>query len=188
MPFIRRQRSSRRRARGGPRRKTDWIQARFLFSEDPISSGTAFFFDVTDLTDLEDHNDQMTVVRIVGDLLWQQPLLSMNSATVLRWGIMRTPEDEGTGIIMDMSPINSSDLDYEDWLTLGTEYFNSEGTNGSAGVGEIVIRKTPVDLRVMRKLEGLQKIVIAAQIESIFNGPVEDIILSMHLRVLVKLV
>jgi len=175
------------RSRSGAKRLTDWISgSQGPDPENPIGA-TPVQFVVINTQDLDDHDDRFTVVRIVGEVYFRCRIPAIDFWQTISWGIYKTTSNTA-GTIIALSPSSLTDEDSEDWMFLRTvPLINHSGAQGIGAVTSNNYASAHFDIRVQRKLEGLQQIVLAAVVSANFAGAVEPVVIVQHLRSLVKL-
>jgi len=184
----------RRMGRRGPRRKTDWIPCITGTSPtNPVTDNVATtIFDAwIDTFDMTAHTEQLTVVRMVGEVYFgfqrAQEILPVG-AILVSWGFyVSALDDSGATIVLD--PGSDASSDSEDWMfrrtvevvpfspaTLGAAVFNSWDS-------------AHFDTRVMRKMEGRKTLNFIAKIDFV-QGVVTPVTCEMYgnVRALVKCV
>jgi len=130
-------RSSRRRARGGPRRQTDWV----AFHLDDISGliispAMPQGYALIDGSDMSEKDGKLTVERVVGDVIIFDPKDGAGTQThseLLRYyyGIKVYELDQNSNIV-GLDPDNANDMEAQ-WLTLGHGLWSAESMT-TAGV------------------------------------------------------
>lgn len=192
----------RRRARrmGGrssrPRRQTDWIVSAEGFVLDPNPQfGATTLITLIDSIDLDAHNDQLTVVRIVGELHFWDLEPSRPEADPWNWrgfaGIYKTEADQA-GAVIELAPDDGIDADSEAWLWRHSFISHPDGITISAdgaGVNSLIHGRysTHIDLRVMRKMGGREHLVLAFRLFNPGTGSGPGYNALLQLRTLVKL-
>lgn len=165
------------------RRLTDWISGSQGFDEENSVLIGPQFFTIINLADLEQHNDRMTVCRMVGQIYFRQRKSAANDFSVICWGIYHGQSD-GAGSVFPLSPSSLQDADSENWLFRRTVAL----VDNSAAVGSDMLNSyesAAFDTRVMRKLEGLEQLVLAVQID--FTTSPSPAFVGVWMRSLVKL-
>lgn len=194
---MRRLRGARRR-RSGPRRETDWIvSAQGLISDPLWTTVDNNLLSLINSEDLDAHNDQFTVVRIVGEIcMWSGETSRHDAAAppIARgyWGIYKT-EADATGATIELLADDGIDADSEAWMwrnhwiePSSFQAVSPDNANAITSTGWNWYHREHIDLRVMRKLGGREHLVFASRIfDNTSTGVIQA---SFQLRTLVKLV
>lgn len=193
---MRRLRGPRRR-RFGPKRETDWIVSAQGLVNDPLwDTGTNNLLSLINSQDLDDHNDQFTVVRIVGEIaMWsaETSRVDANAPPIARgyWGIYKA-EADSAGATIELLADDGVDADSEAWMwrnhwiePSSFQSFSPDTANAITSTGWDWYHSMHIDLRVMRKMGGREHLVFASRIFS--NQASVQIQASFQLRTLVKL-
>jgi len=192
----------RRRARrlggrsGRKRRQTDWIvSAEGLVLDPSPAFGDTVLIDLINDIDLDDHDDQLTVVRIVGELhFWD--IGENRCDTAINWrgfaGIYKT-ESDATGAVIELAPDDGIDGDSEAWMWRHSFIAFPQGLSISPDLGNSASSlwkgrySTHIDLRVMRKMGGREHLVLAFRLFTDGSGSEAGYNALLQLRTLVKL-
>jgi len=169
------------------KRETEWISGGNGFDLENTVGAVTQFFEIINLVDVLQHQDHLTLVRIVGEVYFATRTIATNVATAVSWGLFKAQCDN-TGAFIGLDPANELDDDSEDWIHKKT-VFLSEGQGGTP-VGAIFTNdyhSAHVDIRVMRKLQGLDQLLFAVGTNGTFGSTNDSIFLGVFLRCLVKL-
>lgn len=162
-------------------------------------------FSLIDTSDIQDKEDALTVVRVVGDLPMFASIrgvLADNSfllrTITVREGIYVSTVDPN-GVAIDMDPRTAGDMESDCWLYLRTRTFKfaAVGVTGShvcmwqSGADYSQQQNDHLDLRVKRKLKRGQELIYTAggffeEVDVAQAGVVNAVVFSGHLRCYVK--
>jgi len=170
------------RRRGGRRAriakgKKDWVVGPWAVDRDqPVGQTGTQFYTLIDGAELEEKDDRLTVLRIVGDL-WTIPTdttTNMALGGALYWHGIKVFETDNTGAILPQFPLDTVDADAK-WMYLRVGY--TVWVNDSFGGGARVLARTPaasthmygnsgwgadhIDIQVKRRLEGNEVLLLA---------------------------
>lgn len=192
-----------RRMRGRssrPRRQTDWIVSAQGFVVDPLPTyGATQLLSLIDNGDLDAHNDQLTVVRIVGEIHFRSREWTRVDGNIPVWrghaGIYKTDTDSA-GAIFELIPDDGIDADSESWLWRNSFISHNGGSlisGPGAAAGDPMTTSfihhswsMHIDVRVMRKMGGRELLALAYLLHDENSiGTTYDA--SFQLRTLVKL-
>lgn len=197
-----RRRARRMGARSGrKRRQTDWIVSAQGPLTDPAPTfGTTTLLTLIDSADLDAHDDQLTVVRIVGELHFRNREWERVDGNPFVWrgfaGIYKT-EADAVGAVIELAPDDGIDADSEAWLWRNS-FVSDQNVGLISGPGAAAgdpmttsfalhAHSIHIDLRVMRKMGGREHLVLAFRIFD-ENAILPEYDAAFQLRTLVKLV
>jgi len=197
----------RRRARrmgfrsGRKRRQTDWIVSAQGSVVDPSPQfGTTTLITLIDNADLDAHQDQLTVVRIVGEIHFRDTEWTRVDGNPIVWrgfaGIYKA-ETDAAGAVFELQPDDGIDADSEAWLWRHSFISHPTGqmiSGPGAAAGDPMTTSfvwnaysKHIDLRVMRKMGGRELLVLAFRLFDA-NAQSASYGAELQLRTLVKLV
>lgn len=180
-----------RRGRINLKRKTDWIASATGRASETFSENFVDLVAIIDLQDLENHQDTLTVERMVGEyaLFCAEPTPDY-SAHVYMGIAIRQCDD--TGAVIPINPESNVDADSEDWMWRRHYILHNNGTfDATPGL----FRGCPVastweeahfDIHVRRKMEGRDQLVLFTFYE-VLTGAGTNLLQSFNFRTLVKL-
>jgi len=186
---MRRRPTSRRRR--GPRRLTDWIPCHQGLTADNVTTDplTSTLESWITLTDMDEHVDRMTVVRLVGHVGFVGRFSESGNgpgAAFISWGVYKAQSDDA-GAVITMDASDLTDAQSEDWLYRRTVVLGGLGTGSVAGAASVISHEDMLfDTHVMRKLEGRQQLIFVATISFSIDFPA-TISCYQNVRALVKL-
>lgn len=172
-----------------PKRNTDWVvSAVGSANELDLANQQSLF--LYDSLDADDHDDNVTVRRIVGTIAWltiTEPALSHNYNCF--WGIYKTTENASG--ILSLDPSSFDDADNPHWMLRHFSCFPDESKVGNsmmpANIAQRFYHSWSFDTRVMRKVQGNESIVLTYKItlpQNIVLGPAVEF---ANIRTLVSL-
>jgi len=177
-----------RTRRRGPRRLTDWIKAAngsaTEVNLEAVGGASTFMLDETDL---DSHNDRMTVIRIVGDYIVTGRITGGCPRVIIGTGIYKSLLDS-SGDPVILNPFLDQDADNESWLTkkfwaTDNRYSSMSGQTTSCDMQA----HFTYDVRVARRLEGRECVILTAVAQGMTNCTFATATETFALRALVKL-
>lgn len=166
-------RARRRIAKG----KKDWVVGMWTQDLDqPVGATGTQFYTLIDEQELEEKDDKLTVLRVVGDI-WTFPQSATGGSyngAVRYWHGIKVFDLDSAGALLPMSPFDANDAD-ADWMylrtgfcalgpdfgdpagaNLHTTHFRSEHLYQNAGWGG-----EHIDIQVKRRLSARQVLILA---------------------------
>lgn len=170
---IRRRRGGRRLARG----KKDWVVGPWAEDRDqPVGQTGTQFYTLIDGAELEEKDDKLTVLRVVGDI-WTIPVdiaTGMAHGGIRYWHGIKVFETDNAGLILPQFPSDFVDADAS-WMYLrvGFQCWMAQDTgSGARQIATIPGQswhmyansgwgQTHIDIQVKRRLEGNEVLLLA---------------------------
>jgi len=157
------------------RGKKDWVVGPWTSDRDQPSgvAGTQFYT-LIDGAELEEKDDRLTVLRIVGDL-WTIPTDATNMANggILYWHGIKVFETDNAGALLPLVPFNFADADAS-WMYIRMGYFvcHDRDTGGGRLMMETLSKSDHlysnsgwggdhIDIQVKRKLQANEVLICA---------------------------
>lgn len=172
MRRVRRRRGSRRLAKG----KKDWVVGPWTTDRDqPLGQTGTQFYTLIDGAELEEKDDRLTVLRIVGDV-WTVPV---RTATGLAdgggkyWYGIKVFETDNTGALLPVFPLDGVDAD-ANWMFLRVGFTSWEPNTDGGGVTRCRYTESHhgyansgwagahIDVQVKRRLQDNEVLILAA--------------------------
>lgn len=181
-----------RRGRARQLRKVDWIASAIGRASETMPPNAVDGVNLIDLADLQDHNDNITVERMVGE--YHLAAVECNSDYFARvyMGIAIRDCDEFGGVIF-LNPENDEDADSNDWLwrrhiLLSAQGIRLAGAGLDRAAGAIITTQEQAhfDIHVRRKMKGRDQLVLFT-FYTVDNGAGNNLVQSFNFRTLVKL-
>lgn len=180
-----------RRGRATIKRKTDWVLSASGSAFETMPFDSVDGVNLLDLQDLEEHQDVLTVERIVGEYSLRIVSPTPDFLMEVYTGIAVRDCDNVGGVIF-LNPEDDEDGDSGDWmwrrhyhLTPGVAFDNAGIPTGGAAYSNF--DQAHLDVHVRRKMKGRDQLVLftIAHIRqgALVNQPTQ----SFNLRTLVKL-
>jgi len=170
---VSRRRGTRRLAKS----KKDWIVGPWDEDRDqPLGMNNTQFYTLIDGAELEEKDDRLTVLRVVGDA-WTIPVQNatgMSQGGILYWMGLKVFETDATGLILPQYPNNAVDADAS-WMYLrvgystffpqdiggGARHIASQGSRSSHFYSNSGWGNEHIDIQVKRRLEGNEVLLLA---------------------------
>lgn len=178
----------RRATPGRKLRQTDWIASATGSAFESFPLGQVDGVNLVDLADMTDHNDCVTVERIVGEYFIRVVNPSADTVIMFFMGIAVRQCDEN-GAVIFLDPIDDQDADSNDWLwrrhyIIAPLFPVIVDTTG--GHVFSTYEEAHLDVHVRRKMRGRDQLVLfthGVQLQGQAPNPIQ----SFQLRTLVKL-